>query len=271
MRSTILGSCTINCCIYAQKWRSSSLVPIHMHGKGAGSLSWQSFHVSCRKLGLLGKFMQWFGRQSQQSFSADNAASSPLQSKSKGFPLSQISSPISKYIIFMALTYPILVLKWTLQLPEWSRLPACAKEDHRLSGWMHLSVTKMEYSLAITQHHIFQEWPEQSTTVWGGKEILFNNNWSPQQHKQWTYWCKGWVSGQKISLYISSFSVTLKQCLNRLFNVEIKSMKALRVWNESSIYETILLNTICVISGFCCEADVNSAVLKTIICLHNSF
>jgi len=48
-------------------------------------------------------------------------------------------------------------------------------------------------------------------------------------------------------------------------------MKVLRIGKESSIYETVLLNTICVISGFCCEVDANSAVLKTIICLHNSF
>lgn len=214
MRSTILGSCTTNCCIYAQKQRSSSLAPLHKHGKGAGSLSWQSFHVWCREVGSLGNFMQCFGKQSQQSFSADNAASSPLQSNPRGFPLSLISLPISKYIIFMALTYPTLVLKWPLQLPEWSSLPVCAKLDQRLSGWVHLSVTKVECSLAITQHPIFQERPEQSTTVWRGKEILFHN-WSPQRHKQWTYWCKSWVSGQKIILYISSFSVTSKQCLNR--------------------------------------------------------
>ena len=182
-------------------------VLVHFHGS--------HFMCDVGKLGLLGKLLQWFGRQSQWSFSADNAASSPLQCNPKGFPLSLMFLPISKYIIFMALTYPKLVLKWPLQLPEWSRLPVCANEDHRLSSWVHLSVIKMEFNLAITQHQIFQECPEKSTTVWGGKEIPLHNNWSPQQHKQWTYWCKGWVSGKKIILYSNSFSVTSKQCLNR--------------------------------------------------------
>jgi len=52
--------------------------------------------------------------------------------------------------------------------------------------------------------------------------------------------------------------------LKQTLNVEMKSMKVLRAWKGSSIYETVLLNTMCVISGFCCEVDVNSAVLKTI-------
>jgi len=187
-------------------YTSMARVQVHFHGS--------HFMCDVGKLGLLGSLCNDLVKQSQQSFSADNAASSPLQSNPRGFPLSLISLPISKYIIFMALTYPTLVLKWPLQLPDWSCLPVCAKEDQRLSGWVHLSVTKVECSLAITQHQIFQEWPEQSTTVWRGKEILFHN-WSPQWHKQWTYWCKGWVSGQKIILHISSFSITSKQCLNR--------------------------------------------------------
>jgi len=157
-------------------------------------------HFMCDvgKLGLLGKFMQWYGRQIKKSFSDDNTASSPLQSNPRGFPLCLIFSPISKYIIFITLTYPKLVLQWPLQFPEWSRLSICAKEDQRLSSWVHLSATKMECSLAVTQHQIFREWPEQSTTVWGGKEILFHNNWSPQPYKQWTYWR---LQVQEIQIY----------------------------------------------------------------------
>jgi len=68
------------------------------------------FMCDVGKLGLLGKFMKWYGRQSQKSFSADNTASSPLQSNPKGFPLCLIFSPISIYIIFITLTYPKLVL-----------------------------------------------------------------------------------------------------------------------------------------------------------------
>jgi hypothetical protein len=141
MRSTILGCYTTNCWNYTQNPRFS-LVPQHMHGKGAGSLSWQPCHVWCRKL----------GRQSQQSLSTDRTASSTLQFNPQAFPLSLIFSPTSKYIILMVLTYPKRVLKWPLQLPEWPCLPACAKEDHKLSRWVHLSVTKMKCGLATIQH-----------------------------------------------------------------------------------------------------------------------
>jgi hypothetical protein len=74
----------------------------------------------------------------------------------------------------MVLTYPKCVLKWPRQFLELPCLPARAKEDHKLSRWVHLCHRNyMQPSYHTAHNKIFQEWPEPSTTVWAVMRYCF--------------------------------------------------------------------------------------------------
>jgi len=104
-------------------------------------------------------------------------------------------------------------------------LPVCAKEDHRLSGWVYLSVTKMECSQATTQHQIFQERPEQSTTVCGVKRYCFTTDHHNGINSGLTDARAEFLARRLFCiLVLSYFKTVLKQTLN----VKIKSMKVIR-------------------------------------------